>query len=417
MGVGMGAKSLKDHLRDGSFSGSRHAHLLVFDAELEREFLEVREADRVWFENDKRLRADLPWLHERYLAGASYADLAREFAADYGVKNHTFADRLARRFSSAGFATRIKSNFYWRERVSDDECFDVAARLGIAAAAVELGVSQSAICSRLKDLGWSERYRQARRDNGFAATTTVAELLNVCSQTVVNMVSDGRLSDPIDIDAVRSAVACTTLTVYQEKSVKGRQTPKVCVGCERLFTDRRRPDGRRAGRGKFCTPECRHQYFVANRPAKTEPALRRRWPQSRLTKPRLFTFGACLECAEQVVVLGGPRSASGYLFCSETCAKRTRRRGDKAKRRGLFRPAPYSPQQVYERDRWKCGICRGPIDPSIKAPDRMAASIDHIHPGSFDGPDTIHNVRAAHIGCNSSRGNRDEFQTTLAIEA
>ena len=417
MGVGMGAKSLQDHLRDGSFSGSRHAHLLVFDAELEREFLEVREADRVWFENDKRLRADLPWLHERYLAGASYADLAREFAADYGLKHHAFASRLSRRFRSAGLTTRQKANVDWRERVSDDECFDVAARLGIAAAAVELGVSQSAICKRINDLGWSERFHQARRDNGFAATTTVAELLNVCPQTVVNMVSDGRLSDPIDIDAVRSAVACTTLTVYQEKSVKGRQTPKVCVGCERLFTDRRRPDGRRAGRGKFCTPECRHQYFVANRPAKTEPALRRRWPRSMLTKPRLFTFGACFDCGSQVIVRGAAQTKSGYLFCSATCNKRVDRRNRKAKKRKLFRPAPYSPQQVYERDRWTCGICNKRIDPKIKAPDPLAPSIDHIHPCSFDGPDTIHNVRAAHFGCNSKRSNRDEFQTTLLIAA
>lgn len=417
MGVGMGAKSLEDHLRDGSFSQSQHARLLVLTAEFELECRNADEADRVWVENDQRLRVDLPWLHERYLAGASYADLAREFAADYGLKHHAFASRLSRRFRSAGLTTRQKANVDWRERVSDDGCFDVAARLGIAAAAVELGVSQSAICTRIKDLGWSERYNQARRDNGFAATTTVARLLNVCPQTVVNMVADGRLSDPIDVAAVRSAVACTTLTVYRDEPVKGRQTPKVCVGCARLFTDRRLASGRRVGRGEFCCPECRHQHFSAKRPAKAKAAPLRRWPQSVLTKPRVFTFGACFDCGSQVIVQGAAQTKSGYLFCCATCNKRVDRRNRKAKKRKLFRPAPYSPQQVYERDRWTCGICNKRINPKIKAPDPLAPSIDHIHPSSFDGPDTIHNVRAAHFGCNSKRSNRDEFQTTMLIAA
>jgi len=417
MGVGMGAKSLEDHLRDGSFSQSQHARLLVLTAEFERESRNADEADRVWVENDQRLRADLPWLHERYLAGAPYADLAREFAADYGLKHHAFASRLSRRFRSAGLTTRQKANVDWRERVSDDECFDVAARLGIAAAAVELGVSQSAICKRIKDLGWSERFHKARRDNGFAANTTVAKLLNVNPITVGNMVADGRLSDPIDIDAVRSAVACVVLDAYREPLIWGRTPVKRCVGCGSSFNERRGLRGRRIGAGAFCTPECRHQYLVANRPAKVEPASLRRWPQSVLTKPRVFTFGACFECGLQVIVRGAAQTKSGYLFCSATCNKRVDRRNRKAKKRKLFRPAPYSPQQVYERDRWTCGICNERIDPNIKAPDPLAPSIDHIHPCSFNGPDTIHNVRAAHFGCNSKRSNRDEFQTTMLIAA
>ena len=131
----------------------------------------------------------------------------------------------------------------------------------------------------------------------------------------------------------------------------------------------------------------------------------------------MFTFGACFECGLQVIVRGAAQTKSGYLFCSATCNKRVDRRNRKAKKRKLFRPAPYSPQQVYERDRWTCGICNERIDPNIKAPDPLAPSIDHIHPCSFNGPDTIHNVRAAHFGCNSKRSNRDEFQTTMLIAA
>jgi 5-methylcytosine-specific restriction endonuclease McrA len=423
----MGAKSLEDHLRDGSFSGSQHAHLLVLTAGFERECRDAAEADRVWFENDRRLRADLPWLHERYLAGASYADLAREFAADYGLKHHAFASRLSRRFRSAGLTTRQKANVDWRERVSDDECFDVAARLGIAAAAVELNVSQSAICNRIRDLGWSERFHEARRDNGFAATTTVAKLLNVNPITVGNMVADGRLSDPIDIDAVRRAVACVTLEVYREPLIWGRTSVKRCVGCGSLFNERRGLRGRRVGAGAFCTPECKrelagneHQKLQARRML-SRATVRVKSSRQKLRKTPLVA-GPCCVCGELLIARQLRKHGlhcEGCITEAERAVIKAARDRRKASERGAFKTERVYRRKVFERDKWKCHICGNRIDKSLKSPDPGSATLDHIVPVSppFNGEHTMHNVKAAHYGCNSSRGNRAEFQTTLAIAA
>jgi 5-methylcytosine-specific restriction endonuclease McrA len=425
MGVGMGAKSLEDRLRDGSFTGSRLAHLLVLGAEFERECRDADEADRVWFENDQRLRADLPWLHERYLAGASYADLAREFAADYGLKHHAFASRLSRRFRSAGLTTRQKANVGWRERVSDDECFDVAARLGIAAAAVELGVSQSAICSRIKDLGWSERFYQARRDNGFAANTTVAKLLNVDPITVGNMVADGRLSDPIDIDAVRSAVACVVLDAYREPLIWGRTAVKRCVGCGSLFNERRGLRGRRIGAGAFCTPECKrklvgneHQKLQAQRML-SRATVQIKSPRVKMRKTPLVA-GPCCVCSELLVARQQTKHALHCDGCV-TEAQRAVRKADrdrrKARQRGAFKTARVHRRKVFERDKWRCHICGKRIDKSLTAPDRGSATLDHIQPLAFGGEHSMHNIKAAHLSCNSARGHRGEFPMMLPLAA
>src|SRR5215204_462044 len=67
---------------------------------------------------------------------------------------------------------------------------------------------------------------------------------------------------------------------------------------------------------------------------------------------------------------------------------------------------------VLERDEWTCQMphCLYPSRAIHRTPrwrmDPQSASVDLIHPKSLGGSDTdINNLRAAHIRCNSSRGN------------
>lgn len=46
-----------------------------------------------------------------------------------------------------------------------------------------------------------------------------------------------------------------------------------------------------------------------------------------------------------------------------------------------------------------------------------AATLDHIHPLALGGSHTYDNVKAAHYGCNSQRGDRAEFQMRLPVAA
>ena len=71
---------------------------------------------------------------------------------------------------------------------------------------------------------------------------------------------------------------------------------------------------------------------------------------------------------------------------------------------------PYTREEIFARDNWICGLCEEPIDPELRHPDRGFASIDHIVPISLGGDDTPANVQAAHLSCNTAKGNRVELE-------
>ena len=52
-----------------------------------------------------------------------------------------------------------------------------------------------------------------------------------------------------------------------------------------------------------------------------------------------------------------------------------------------------------------CALCGKPVDFSLKWPDPMSATIDHIIPVARGGsPDAIENMQLAHLCCNISKG-------------
>jgi 5-methylcytosine-specific restriction endonuclease McrA len=81
-----------------------------------------------------------------------------------------------------------------------------------------------------------------------------------------------------------------------------------------------------------------------------------------------------------------------------------------ARRRALVEQAQtdetFAPIDVHKRDDWTCKICLRPIDPEIAWPDPMSPSIDHVVPLSRGGAHALSNVQSAHLGCNSSKGDR-----------
>ncbi len=123
-------------------------------------------------------------------------------------------------------------------------------------------------------------------------------------------------------------------------------------------------------------------------------------------------------------------------FCSKSCATSWRnsqgrlaqapeQRATKAlakarKRRMWLNAAGYdgvTDDEVRDRDRWICGICRKRIGKTYKYPHLRSPSIDHIVPLSHGGSDTALNKRAAHLGCNMARGNTPDLQGILDFGA
>lgn len=68
--------------------------------------------------------------------------------------------------------------------------------------------------------------------------------------------------------------------------------------------------------------------------------------------------------------------------------------------------APVESFAIFERDRWRCGLCGRSVPKNVKAPDRRSASLDHIIPLAAGGTHEPANVQLAHLGCNSAKGAR-----------
>lgn len=60
--------------------------------------------------------------------------------------------------------------------------------------------------------------------------------------------------------------------------------------------------------------------------------------------------------------------------------------------------------KVFDRDGWVCQLCGERVDPLLKGPDPLAASLDHIVPVSLGGDHTYANCQLAHLGCNAAKG-------------
>jgi 5-methylcytosine-specific restriction endonuclease McrA len=221
------------------------------------------------------------------------------------------------------------------------------------------------------------------------------------------------------------SVSAEALEPYREPLIWGVTPVKRCVGCGSRFNERRGLRGRRIGRGEFCTPECKrelagneHQKLQARRML-YRATVRMKSSRQKLRKTPLVA-GPCCVCGELLIA----RQLTKHALHCEGCvteaqqavisACRDRR---KARKRGAFKTTRVHRRKVFERDKWRCHICGGRIDKSLTSPDRGSATLDHIVPLAFGGEHTMHNIKAAHYGCNSRRGHRAEFQTVLAVAA
>lgn len=127
---------------------------------------------------------------------------------------------------------------------------------------------------------------------------------------------------------------------------------------------------------------------------------------------------------------GGRRGKNVWtIYCSRACAgnaprdpaarqarERLRRQSpmnrqrvkNMARKRKAVRAASWdgvTDEEILERDRWLCWLCRKRIGRKIRYPHPRSASIDHEVPLSLGGDDTALNKHAAHLGCNMARNN------------
>jgi hypothetical protein len=156
----------------------------------------------------------------------------------------------------------------------------------------------------------------------------------------------------------------------------------------------------------FCSKECRYnsRYLTKSRKAAS-------------LRPVYY----CKHCGKQIENAGRPDKIS---YCSRECyhmhrsgkmpkplgydPKRSRHDADtrRREREGTKGTPVYIRRMVAERDNWVCQLCGLPVDASLRFPNRMSATVDHVVPLAKGGSKDIANLQCAHLGCNSRKKDR-----------
>lgn len=125
----------------------------------------------------------------------------------------------------------------------------------------------------------------------------------------------------------------------------------------------------------------------------------------------------CEDCGEAIDVYPGSGNKCDACVRSHRLdvsreARRDRRRRygrnihkARARKYGCYYE-PVDRRVVFERDNWACHICGKPIPWGTAPGTPLSPTIDHVWPMAHGGPHSYENVRAAHMICNSIKGDR-----------
>lgn len=184
-------------------------------------------------------------------------------------------------------------------------------------------------------------------------------------------------------------------------SQTGDDVRRVCLYCGGPVTGRMSK--------KYCSLNCQDKAKKMRRYYSDPDYRARSIAKSRLRQYKLGIGSisdprpqTCCQCG---CVYTPKKNHPENRFCSKTCQDKFNNRTRRL-RLVLALRVPYRDIDILERDGWRCKLCGKKINPRLKGPHPMAASIDHIVPLALGGNDCPENVQAAHLSCNSAKHTR-----------
>lgn len=172
------------------------------------------------------------------------------------------------------------------------------------------------------------------------------------------------------------------------------------------------PDGRRS---RYCSSRCSSIAYGATR-SEALPTATCALPECGTTfQPWKEGQRCCTEKHGKVLYNRESRADGRQKNPAWSDARRDRYHRRRAQKKATSSGAPVLLAEIAERDGWRCHDCRKAVDPKLKWPDVMSASLDHLVPLSKGGVHDPANVRLAHVRCNSARGNRGGGEQLLLI--
>lgn len=239
----------------------------------------------------------------------------------------------------------------------------------------------------------------------------------------------------ITVQRTRRRSFCSPLCANRAQQTANREKAHACPNCSTPFV-------KYSPRQQFCSPLCRQRAYRAANRRQPEPVTLACSECGTLFTRRTNKKYCSQLCATVAwnAVNGESRREWNRAYRAEHREKRreltrewraanTERVREKNRewraanpgrvremrravnrRRGLAKigvpTERFTDREIYEREDWRCGICSTRVDPALKWPDQMSASLDHIIPLSRGGHHTRVNVQLAHVLCNRMKGNR-----------
>lgn len=193
-----------------------------------------------------------------------------------------------------------------------------------------------------------------------------------------------------------------------------------CVWCGEMFNQRRRDK-------RHCSTKCSKANYRADHAAEIGEYARvygQRWRAANREKMRDYNIAYHAEHYD-------PKQRADYYAATRqrfseynaiyraTHQSETRERlrrwraanpekvkAAQARRRAAKYQTPrdyFLDREIFERDRWRCGICGKRVNRKLQYPHTRSASIDHVIPLGRGGSHTRDNVQLAHYGCNAAK--------------
>lgn len=114
-----------------------------------------------------------------------------------------------------------------------------------------------------------------------------------------------------------------------------------------------------------------------------------------------WTQGPCGWCRTAFL----SRTAAGMpaTYCSRACSRRAIKLRHVTRKRNAY-IEDVSPAKVFQRDGYRCHICRRKTTPAKVVPHPRAPTVDHLIPLSLGGAHEMANVATACFLCNCTKG-------------
>lgn len=191
------------------------------------------------------------------------------------------------------------------------------------------------------------------------------------------------------------------------RASKPRKYPahhKVCEYCAHPYTTKRNDS-------RYCTLECaQRDYWGWSKNKDLVPYVKPSVDRSRtlihVRTTRRLTAGQCNQCGAWFV------SLHMDVTCSSECKRKARqdqRYRARSRRRAIKKEAYVEHvyrKRVFERDGYRCHMCKRKLNPKHAVPHLKAPTIDHIVPLAAGGKHETSNCATACFQCNSTKGHR-----------